>query len=240
MESGVLIASTSIYELMSSLLTIQNLPPYGVIIPLWPWVLWNLWKARNHLCFENRKFSAIEIVTKAIRDAMEWQKTQLVDNPQSADNVHRRQLLPALPSSATPKCYVDAAWDARTEACGLGGVFSGPPSFDRLPHLSESRTLVSSALMAEALAVRLAVMKTAFSNMKSLVILSDSLSLITLLKGKDSRPELFGILFDIYHFIPYFDAISFCYIPRFQNTEADGVAKSALVSVIASFSISGV
>lgn len=94
--------------------------------------------------------------------------------------------------------------------------------------------------MAEALAVRLAVMKTAFSNMKSLVILSDSLSLITLLKGKDSRPELFGILFDIYHFIPYFDAISFCYIPRFQNTEADGVAKSALVSVIASFSISGV
>ncbi|CAG7861676.1 unnamed protein product, partial [Brassica rapa] len=54
-------------------------------------------------------------------------------------------------------------------------------------------------------------MTAAFSNIKSLVILSDSLTLITLLKGKETRPGLSGILFDIYFFSSYFELISFSF-----------------------------
>lgn len=94
--------------------------------------------------------------------------------------------------------------------------------------------------MAEALAVRLAVMDAAFSNIKSLMILSDSLSLIKLLKGNESRPAFFGILFDIYHFSSYFDVLSFRFIPRLQNFEADLVAKLALSHAVVISSLAGV
>ncbi|KAF2562305.1 hypothetical protein F2Q70_00018329 [Brassica cretica] len=113
--------------------------------------------------------------------------------------------------TSVPTCYIDAAWDVRKH--------------------------VSSALMAEALAIRLAVMTAAFSNIKSLVILSDSLSLITMLKARESSAALFGTLFDIYHF-SY--VISFSFIPCLQNSDADSVAKLALSSALVSSSPVGV
>ncbi|KAG2320528.1 hypothetical protein Bca52824_013741 [Brassica carinata] len=44
------------------------LPPTGLNATLWPWVIWNLWKARNKLVFENRVFTAQEIVLKSIKE----------------------------------------------------------------------------------------------------------------------------------------------------------------------------
>ena len=52
-----------------------------------------------------------------------------------------------------------------------------------------------------------------------------------MIRAKESRPELFGILYDIYHFSLSFDVISFHFIPRVHNDAADKVAKSALASI---------
>ena len=172
----------------------------------------------------------MEIATKSIRDALEWQSAQGTDPTEHKSRDHRLPTAIMIPNS-TPRCNVDVAWDARTGTCGLGGVFGGSLA---TPDLSESRTLVSSTLMAEVFAIRLAVMTAAFSNIKSLVILSDSLTFITLLKGKETRPGLFGILFDIHHFSSYFEIISFSFIPRIQNIEVDYVAKAALAEAIVS------
>lgn len=125
-------------------------------------------------------------------------------------------------------CNVDAAWDSTSRRCGLGGIFSGPVPVHLPTQLCSSRSLVSSALMAEALAVHLAVMTADFAKIKSLLILSDSLDLINLLNKMELRPALFGIVFDIYHFSSYFDVISFVHVSRLSNCEADSVAKSAL------------
>lgn len=86
--------------------------------------------------------------------------------------------------------------------------------------------------MAEALAVRSAVMLAASSNIQSLTILSDSQVLISLLKTKDSRPALYGIMSDIYHLSRLFQSIIFRFVPRLENREADHVAKSALIATI--------
>ncbi|CAG7898442.1 unnamed protein product [Brassica rapa] len=66
--------------------------------------------------------------------------------------------------------------------------------------------------MAEAIAVRSAVMLAASSNLQSLQVFSDSQALVSMVKAKESRPALFGILFDIYHFSCLFDTISFSLI----------------------------
>lgn len=54
--------------------------------------------------------------------------------------------------------------------------------------------------MGEALAVRSAVMTASSSNVRSLIVLSYSQVLINIFRAKESLPELFDILFDIYHF----------------------------------------
>ena len=79
--------------------------------------------------------------------------------------------------------------------------------------------------MAEALAIRSAVMYAASSNVKALMILSDSLSLVKLIQEGDSVPALFGILFDIYYFNSSFDSVTFYHVPRLSNVEADAAAK---------------
>ena len=95
-------------------------------------------------------------------------------------------------------------------------------------NISEAHSHVSSALMAEAIAVHRAVSLAVYSNVRSLAVLSDSLSLIKLLKKGWYQPELFDIMFDIYHFMPFFDVITFDFISRNFNSEADSVAKSVL------------
>ncbi|CAN7081547.1 unnamed protein product [Brassica oleracea var. botrytis] len=60
-------------------------------------------------------------------------------------------------------CNVDAAWDAKARNCDIGVIFSGENTIT-LPNLCESRNHVSSALMAEAIDVRLAVATAVYSN----------------------------------------------------------------------------
>ncbi|CAF1700575.1 unnamed protein product [Brassica napus] len=91
--------------------------------------------------------------------------------------------------------------------------------------------------MAEAIAVHRAVSLAVYSNVRSLAVLSDSLSLIKVLKKGWYQPELFGIMVDIYHFMSFFDVITFDFIFRNFNSEADSVAKSMLSLSVTHFTI---
>lgn len=51
------------------------LPPTGVGEgPVYPWILWSIWTARNNRLFENKTFTAEETIIKAIASAREWQQ----------------------------------------------------------------------------------------------------------------------------------------------------------------------
>lgn len=75
------------------------LPPTGLTALLWPWVLWNLWKARNKLVFENRVFTAQEVVLKSIKDAKEWTNAQatsevMIPRTQASFQTQQRSICP--------------------------------------------------------------------------------------------------------------------------------------------------
>lgn len=54
-----------------------NLPPTSITDgPIFSWIAWMLWLARNQLIFQNRSFTARETITKATHDAYEWTKAQ--------------------------------------------------------------------------------------------------------------------------------------------------------------------
>ena len=67
----------SIAELIKQGECFTPLPPLGFTSPLWPWVVRNLWKARNKLAFENKAFLAQKICLKSIKDAKEWSDAQV-------------------------------------------------------------------------------------------------------------------------------------------------------------------
>lgn len=115
--------------------------------------------------FENRSFTAQEIVLKSIKDAKEWSNAQNVHTLAETPLSHNARL-PCPPPTIQPGvlvCKVDAAWNSTSGTCGIGGIFSGSLTTS-LPTISESRSHVSSALMAEAIAVHRAVSLAVYSN----------------------------------------------------------------------------
>ncbi|KAG7594049.1 hypothetical protein ISN45_Aa01g028280, partial [Arabidopsis thaliana x Arabidopsis arenosa] len=77
--------STGLYKNFHSFLPkallVSGLPPSGLVsTPTAPCLLWNLWKARNCLIFDDRHFTEKDIINKATREARDWQSAQ-VDPP---------------------------------------------------------------------------------------------------------------------------------------------------------------
>lgn len=227
----------SLFYLLKTGAQYVTLPPTGLTTPLWPWILWRLWKARNLLVFENRSLTGQEVIRLAIQDAKEWEAAQEV-----VASAARNQPsdLPMPPSVENEKlvCFVDAAWDATTQNCGIAGVFKGQ-DHRRHQGFRESRRHVGSALVAEALAVRRAVLEAFTSNADSLRVFSDSQTLVKILNAKSSLTELNNILIDVYYFSNRLKVCSFSHISRLGNVEADLVAKSALLDVNSSLPSGG-
>lgn len=200
------------------------LPPTGISTPLYPWILWNLWTGRNKLLFEDRTFTAEEIVGKAITEARSWQNAQLPvpTPPQKARFIAPTSHL----DPDTIKCFFDASWLASSGAGGLGWVFKDF-SGNFFGHGSSNRTFIGSALMAEALAVKAALTAALSTGFRKLECFSDSKSLVSLLSSNSSAVEIQGILHDIVILSGSFESISFSFIPRVNNVIADGLAKSA-------------
>ncbi|KAG5389545.1 hypothetical protein IGI04_031086, partial [Brassica rapa subsp. trilocularis] len=175
-------STPSMAELLKQGNTYTPLPPTGLSAPLWPWIIWNLWKSRNKLVFENKTYTAQEIVLKSITDAKEWSEAQASQKDTSqhtsthTGSLSRSSYPPPTNLTGMLVCNVDAAWNSVSGNCGIGGVFSGYNA-SNLPTLSEAHSHESSALIAEALAIHRAVALAVYSNVRSLAVLSDSLSL---------------------------------------------------------------
>ncbi|CAE5958563.1 unnamed protein product [Arabidopsis arenosa] len=224
-------------SLLTKALQSLSLPPTGLFLsPLAPWLLWNLWKARNYLIFEDRHFSAKDIIIKSLTEAKAWQAAQLSLPKQSTTKAVQgaRQ-----ENTEAVKCFVDAAWHATTGVCGQGWIIYDPSGNAPL-RFSDSQHFVASALTAEALALRNALLTIKndprLATITSLEMFSDSQTLISALKSKASSKELKAILLDITCLSESFSSIAFNFIPRLDNVVADSIAKSALLAANSSSS----
>ena len=93
---------------------------------------------------------------------------------------------------------------------------------------SANRSFVHSALMVEAIAIKTALHDAIIQGYISLVIWSDSKSLVSLLNSKGRCNAIQEILFDIHMLCIFFSSISFKFVPRLKNVEADTSAKSGM------------
>ena len=85
-----------------------------------------------------------------------------------------------------------------------------------------------SALVAEALAMKEAMMTCCRLGVKDVRFDSDSRLLINAINGKDPLLEIYGVVEDIHILSNAFDVVSFAWLSRERNGEADLLAKNAL------------
>ena len=85
-----------------------------------------------------------------------------------------------------------------------------------------------SPLVAEGLALREAVLSCQHMELRNLRFESDSAQLIKSLTTGDPIAELISVISDIRNLAAEFESISFVWIPREKNVEADRLAKGVL------------
>jgi len=220
------------------------LPPAGIShTSLTHWIFWFLWKSRNGLVFENRSSTETDTLTKAVGAALEWQSARLFCSaPKSKPAILPRveeqfrhlprtevpfTTLPCTEAVSVPVthvedvlCFVDAAWKASSGSCGMGWLFKSHAQ--RVLHRgSSSRLYTPSALVAEALALKSALIEALRMELTSITVFSNSQVLISLLTTETTTNELQGILFDITFLRRSFLSVSFRFIPRLANLSAD-------------------
>ncbi|KAF2581448.1 hypothetical protein F2Q68_00006298 [Brassica cretica] len=166
------------------------LPPLGIVnVPLAPWLLWSLWIEINNFVFSNRYTSVADTVSKAICLAREWSGAQL------RENVKGRNLtapMPGNPISVTVQS--DAAWRNSSNLAGLGWTVI---TTDQTSNFSSSQKFVPSALTAETLALREAVVLCSRNGIMHLRCESDSSQLIKAVVSGPVPSEIYGIVADI-------------------------------------------
>ncbi|KAF3505275.1 hypothetical protein F2Q69_00044670 [Brassica cretica] len=175
-----------------------NLPPTGISeAALYPWVLWFLWVARNKLIFENLVMNEQEVATLALKEARAWQAAQPGKTTTQTERSGNKVPQPC-GLIKTNQCFVDAAWNATNRKGGFGCIFKDFSNIT-LHHTSANRCFVGSAFIAEALGVKTALLEAVNLGLRTLIIWSDSLSLINTISSGLKTIEVRGTLFDIEH-----------------------------------------
>ncbi|CAG7898132.1 unnamed protein product [Brassica rapa] len=128
-------------------------------------------------------------------------------------------------------CNTDAAWKSDTKAAGLGWIFTDENGHE-LTRGSSAQHHVSSALMAETLAVREALIHAATLNLTKICLRTDSQELVRAITTGRRPSDLFGVLSDVDSLAsPPTSPFAFCrfvFISRAFNESADSLAKASL------------
>lgn len=131
----------------------------------------------------------------------------------------------AMVRTECPTIKTDAAWNETHQMAGLGWIIEDN---DRVSSYSAPARFVASPLVAEALAIREALMKCREIGLAKIRCESDSAILVKAINAGNSLAGLYGILSDISAFASSFESISFCWISREKNSVADRIAKQIL------------
>lgn len=183
---------TSFFDKVQYAMLQVPLPPYGFTGNALPWICWTLWISRNLLLFENRRQTAGEVFAKALK---EWELAQPLKKESTPKSSYQYQ--EPVETSREIICNTDASWKGGIRSAGLAWIFTDPSS-QELQRGSSAQDFVSSPCMAEALAIREALLQAASLNYHHFCVKSDSQVLVNTISARRRSSELFGVLADIH------------------------------------------
>ncbi|XP_074277223.1 uncharacterized protein LOC141600866 [Silene latifolia] len=209
-------------------------------------IIWGLWIIRNKVKFEGLATNPrvlIGVLFDSIKERVHILNNQ-VDNkdvrkePRGSvgDQIDQQKadLRNGIPfhmigqpgSCSSLRIKVDASWD-RSFKAAFGWV-----AYDEMGRECMRRqvsTRAESALQAEALGVRDVVSWARSRGLLHLVISSDCLHLINVIAYLTKTDHLIkDLLEEIHSSARFFHCLSFCFIPRYLNSVAHGLARQAI------------
>ncbi|XP_010445906.1 PREDICTED: uncharacterized protein LOC104728651 [Camelina sativa] len=148
----------SIQTLLERAKFLLLLPPCGKgDIPVFPWLIWGIWIARNRLIFKERTLNPSDTLTQALVAGREWNTTHTLNKSTPGATEVARQIRS---DASETTCNTDAAWRAESRCAGLGWIFNK----DKLDYRIEGQAQpqeIRSPLLAEVFAIYLALSNAA-------------------------------------------------------------------------------
>lgn len=230
-QPGQLEGKTSLSDIMQHLLMLKDQTMLQE--HLFPFIGWRLWKARNELFFNNKKRAIPDIIQYALMDFNLWKDSQSDPNVLSLHKAKPKvaTLQEIMQHTSSLICCADASWTNSSSKAGIGWILLTSQG-SRILRGFSSVDPVNSALEAEALALKEALLHVRRLQYKNVIFCGDSFTLYRHLEKITKLPHSLPGLLEIQ---PYLDDIaaitissfSFKYICRSDNNAADLLAKTA-------------
>ncbi|KAG2257877.1 hypothetical protein Bca4012_095130 [Brassica carinata] len=118
-----------------------------------PWVLWQIWKARNSLAFKNTSLSPRQAVRTAFEEAELW---FLANSPQRDSEPTPTVKTWIKPPIGTLKCNVGSSWVCDQRNCGAAWILRDPQE-RTVAHSRRSYSTINSGKEAHITALLWAV-----------------------------------------------------------------------------------
>ncbi|WZZ92274.1 hypothetical protein YC2023_120853 [Brassica napus] len=181
---------------------------------------WDLAKIRQFLPIEENKVRLLKPSLSGAPDKLMWLK--------SATGEFTTKTV--IPQDNCVLVRSDAAWNETNKIAGLGWTIK---TQNRVSSFSSPMRFVGSPLIAEGLALREAVEKCRDLGLTKIRCESDCAQLIKALTLDHPLAELYDIVADIEAVALSFDFVSFTWISRERNRDADSSAKQVLSAELA-------
>ncbi|KAG7594035.1 Reverse transcriptase domain [Arabidopsis thaliana x Arabidopsis arenosa] len=234
MRPGQYDSATSLYDILPELLSFKD--PENPKAFLFLHIGWRIWKARNDLLFNNKRWAIPDIIHQAILDFRLWKEAQSAHNIQTPHppEGHKAAVSPhtqVLHSNSPLYCYADGSWIDSNSKAGIGWALYTSQGRCVL-YGSASTNPTSSALEAEAVALREAILQLKKLNYQQVTFCGDSLTLYRYLEHAvfQHHPEPGN--HEIQNYIEDILALAkgrycFKFVGREENVMADNLAKQA-------------
>ncbi|RID49664.1 hypothetical protein BRARA_H00449 [Brassica rapa] len=126
---------------------------------VFPWIVWELCKARNALAFKNKVVTAFTIASRAFEEASSWQKTMILKMNTEVVEEELRTEQPIgwiKPPSGCLKCNIGSSWVDSNHPSGASWILRGEDG-KTIMHSRRSYSFMRSKAEADLWAMHWAV-----------------------------------------------------------------------------------
>lgn len=204
---------------------------------IFPFLLWRIWKMRNSILFQNKRYDIPHIINQAYLDWKLWEDAKKLKEKEhlcildASANANDSNKNIAEPDRQGYYCLVDASWTSAQEKAGISWVLY--KDGQEIIKATSSIEATKSPLEAEASALRMAVAELRKLGYISIIFKGDAKALYDPL-SKPINPQI-GILCDASISIYVNDIsnlssscnYSFVQVPRSTLLLVDMLAKNA-------------
>ncbi|GER29180.1 ribonuclease H-like superfamily protein [Striga asiatica] len=207
-----------------NLLLHMTSPHIEFLVAIWD----GIWQARNGVIFQQRTVRPWNIVLNASRTVAEFASHSL--NPEMPDPALSYLPTSVVPSDDATRIYFDGSISPN-RVCGGSGVFARSANGVFLQALSRRFDGIVDADLAEALAMREAILLAQRLNVPNVAVMEDSSLIVQASFGLTDAPSSCSpVIDDIVACLSHLPSVKLFWIPRSENVVAHSLARHATSS----------